>query len=358
MKKKVFALLLVLSLLLGLAGCGNEAGTAESNTPASPATQESEPASGGEIGGDPADNSLTGKTVAINVPTLAYEFFAKIGTDLQALGKEMGFSVVVDSCDGDQSKQSDQLMNYISMGIDVVAVVPVETTGCLDAMAALKEADICVINLLGSLVGYEDSYSYSIIQDEHEVGKGAAELAAAWIESNFPDAEDGSVEVVIFEKNTDPDAIARSQGLYEIENLCSKAKVVNNYDFGNTTDTEVKAQEYADMMFVEYPNVQVVLAYSADMSTAVDEIALQQASLDETFAIYSVDWTERLGSKLAASDDGGSYIRGTSACWVNLANNIVSLINGEIPVDENNEFASGSWKVTPDTLEEYLNIIG
>ena len=360
--KKLLALILALAMSLSLAACG----TGDTNNPASSpsaAPSASSPAENSPSAPEsnapeaPAGSAIEGKTIAINVPTLMYEFFAKIGTDLEALGKEKGFNVVVDSCDGDQSRQSDQLMNYISMDIDYVAVVPVETTGCLDAMAALKAEGICVINLLGSLVGYEDSYSYSIIQDEYEVGKGAAELAAEWIEANFPDAADGSIEVAIFEKNANPDAIARSQGLYEIENLTSKAKVVVNYDFGNTSDTEVKAQEYADMMFVEHPDIKIVLTYSADMATSVDEIALQQPAVDEKFGVFSVDWTERLGSKLESSSNGGSYVRGTSACWVNLANNIVGLINGEVAVDENNEFASGSWKVSPETLAEYLDII-
>ena len=363
--KRLIALLLALSLstLLCLTGCGAPAEGGGTSAPADSAPADPEPSASSsapkdvEEPAEPSGSSLEGKTIAINVPTLSYEFFAKIGTDLEALGKEMGFNVVVDSCDGDQSKQSDQLMNYISMDIDYLAVVPVETTGCLDAMAALKAEGIVVINLLGSLVGYEDSYSYSIIQDEFEVGKGAAELAAEWIDATFPDAEDGSVEVAIFEKNTSPDAIARSQGLYEVENLTSKARVVVNYDFGNVTDTEVKAQEYADMMFVDNPDVKVVLSYSADMATAVDEIALRQnISNPDEFAIYSVDWTERLGTKLASSSVGESYIRGTSACWVNLASNIVALINGELDVDENNEFGSGSWKVTPETLDEYLEI--
>lgn len=304
------------------------------------------------------EDPLAGKTVAVNVPTLAYEFFAKIGTDMQAIGEERGFKVVVDSCDGNQSTQSDQLINYTTMGVDYVAVVPVETTGCLDAMKQMKDAGITVINLLGSLVGYEESYSYSIVQDEFEVGKGAAEIAAEWIEANFPDAEDGSIGVAIFEKNTDPDAIARSEGLHEIENLTSKAKLLVSYDFDNGTDADMKAQEYADMMFVQYPDIKCIISYQASYATSVDEVALKQVGLNgEEFGIFSVDWTELLGAKLASSPDGDSYIRGTSACWVNLANNIVALIDGELPIDENNEFASGSWKVTPDTLQDYLDII-
>lgn len=368
--KRLFALVLALCMVmaLGLTGCGAKTEESGTSTPAPASsgadadTEDEAPAPGDEQTPaedivDAAGSELVGKTIAINVPTLSYEFFAKIGTDLEALGDEMGFNVVVDSCDGDQSKQSDQLMNYISMDIDYVAVVPVETTGCLDAMASLKAADIVVINLLGSLVGHEDSYSYSIIQDEFEVGKGAAELAADWIEATFPDAEDGSIEVGIFEKNTSADAIARSQGLYEIENLTSKAKIVVNYDFSNATDVAMRAQEYADMMFVENPDIKVVLSYEADMSISVDEIALQQnLSNPDEFAIFSVDWTELLGTKLASSPDGDSFIRGTSACWVNLAGNIVALINGELDVDENNEFGSGSWKVTPETLDEYLEI--
>lgn len=360
--KKTLSLLLTLCMLLALCACGGNNAPAETEKPIEATAQTAEeavtPEETQEAEPTEATDSIVGKTIAINVPTLAYEFFAKIGTDLEALGEELGFTVVVDSCDGDQSKQSDQLMNYISMDIDIVAVVPVEATGCLDAMAALKADGICVINLLSSLVGYEDSYSYSIVQDEFEVGKGEAELAAEWIEENFPDAEDGSVEVAIFERNTGTDAIARSQGLYEIENLTSKAKVVVSYDFSNSSDTEVKAQEYADMIFVQHPEIKVVLAYSADMATAVDEVALQQPSVGNGFTIFSVDWTERLGAKLAESENGGSYIRGTSACWVNLANNIVALINGELEVDENNEFGSGSWKVTTDTLAEYLEITG
>ena len=352
-----FLLALCMAMMLCLTGCGAPANQDASSAPAGSASGSSGGQQETEDQAQSTGSTIEGKTIAVNVPSLSYEFFAKIGKDLEALGKELGFNVVVDSCDFDQSKQSDQLMNYTSMDIDYVAVVPVETTGCLNAMAALKAEGIVVINLLGSLAGYEDSYNYSIVQNEFEVGTGAAELAAEWIDATFPDAEDGSIGVAIFEKNTSSDAISRSEGLYEVEKLTSKAKVVVNYDFGNITDTEVKAQEYADMMFVDNPEVKVVLTYQADMATAVDEIALRQNIQNpDQFAIFSVDWTERLGTKLASSPDGESYIRGTSACWVNLASNIVALINGELEVDENNEYGSGSWKVTPENLDEYLEI--
>ena len=353
--KRIWATLLamVMCFSLVLAGCSSSSSDEEEDVSADAETSEDASADSEE---ETSENVLTGKTIALNVPATANEFFAKIGTDLEALGEEYGFEVIVDSAEGDQSQQSDQLTNYLSMDIDYVAVIPVETTGCLDAMAALKDAGIVVINMLGSLVGYEESYDYSIVQDEHAVGQGAAELAAEWIEENYPDAEDGSVKVAIYEKNTDSDAISRSEGLYEIENLTSKATVVVSYDFDNSTDTEAEAQEDADMMFLEYPDIDIVLCYSYDMALPVDEVALLQSEVSDGFAIFSVDWTERMEDKLIASESGESYVRGTSACWVNLAKNIVALINGELELDENNEYGSGSWLVTYDNLEEYLEL--
>ena len=357
MKKRLLALVISAAMAVGmLAGCAvPAAGTAGGESAAAPAAAEAEAQA--EEAAEPAGEG--GFKIALNVPTTQYEFFAKIGTDLEALGKEQGFEVYVDSCDGDLSRQADQMQNYISMGVDYVAVVPVETFGLIDAMTQVKAAGIKVINLLGSIADYPDAYDLGIIQDNKAVGAGAAELASDWINATFPDAEDGSIEVAIFEKNTDPEAQARSQGLYEIENLNSKCKVVVNYDFANTTDTQQKAQEYATEMFVQHPDVKLVLCYQADMTTAVDEVCLTENIAEpDKFAIFSVDWTDLLGQKLAGNADNSSYIRGTSACWVNLAGNIVALIKGELPVNEYNEYSSGSWKVTLDTLEEYCNITG
>jgi ribose transport system substrate-binding protein len=316
------------------------------------AIAESAPAAG-------ASGGKTGFTIALNVPTLQYEFFAKIGKDLQALGKEKGFSVKVDGCDMDLNTQASQLQNYISMKVDYIAVVPVETFGLVDTMTKCKAAGIKVINLLGSLKDNKGAYDFSIVQDNYAVGKGAAELAADWINATFPNAANGSIQVAVFEKNTDPDAKSRSKGLHAIEQLTPKAKVVVSYDFPNSTDTQQKAQEFASSMFVSNPDVKCILAYSADMSTAIDETCLtKKIAKPKEFAIYSVDWTQLLGQKLSSSVANGSYIRGTSACWVYLAKNIYGVINGSLKLDSHNEFASGSWKVTPKTIDEYVKITG
>lgn len=85
------------------------------------------------------------------------------------------------------------------------------------------------------------------------------------IEKTFPDAEDGSVEIAIIEERDSDDAIRRSDGLHEIEKLTSKAKVV--YVAEQTiTDGATKAQELADALFLQHPDVKCILTYGTDIA--------------------------------------------------------------------------------------------
>ena len=134
MKKKVISLILAATMVATMAtGCGNSSGettttdNAASTTTdaAAPATEASDTAAAATeaAGGDYAD-----KKVGVCIYQFSDNFMTLFRTELENYLVEQGFSkdniTIVDGAN-DQATQTGQIDNFISEGVDVLIVNPV-----------------------------------------------------------------------------------------------------------------------------------------------------------------------------------------------------------------------------------------
>ena len=154
MKKKVISLILAATMVATMAtGCGNSSGettttdNAASTTTdaAAPATEASDTAAAATeaAGGDYAD-----KKVGVCIYQFSDNFMTLFRTELENYLVEQGFSkdniTIVDGAN-DQATQTGQIDNFISEGVDVLIVNPVNSSSAATITDKVVAADIPLV---------------------------------------------------------------------------------------------------------------------------------------------------------------------------------------------------------------------
>lgn len=296
---------------------------------------------------------MTGKKVDFSPVMMSSEFFAGMSDDMEAYFTANGMKYSSADANGDVQTQIQNLENFVQMDMDYIIMFAVDASAICDAAIAARSQGKFVINI-GTVLEQRDAYDVCINVDQFDSGAVVSQMAAEWIEKTFPDAADGSVEVAIIEERDSDDAIRRSDGLHEIEKLTSKAKVV--YVAEQTiTDGATKAQELADALFLQHPDVKCILTYGTDIAQGSDEIALQKVENKDQFAIFTVDTPEFIRNKIKESADNTSTIRGTVMLGEGTPYTCYKLMDGswmDRVVD--GVYAERCIAITLDTMSQYF----
>ena len=300
-----------------------------------------------------AGEDMTGKKVGFSPVMMSSEFFAGMSDDMEAYFTEQGMEYSSADANGSVETQVQNVENFVSMGMDYIIMFAVDASAICDAAIAARDAGAFVINI-GTVLEQRDAYDVCINVDQFESGAVVAQMAAEWIEETFPDAEDGSIEVSILEERDSEDAIRRSDGLHEIENLCSKAKVT--YVAEQTiSDGATKAQELTEMLFLNNPDVKCIITYGTDMAQGSDEIALGKVENKDEFAIFTVDTPEFIRGKIKESQDNTSLIRGTVMLGEGTPYTCFKLMDGSwMDRVEDGVYAERCIPITLETMSEYF----
>lgn len=300
-----------------------------------------------------AGEDMTGKKVGFSPVMMSSEFFAGMSDDMEAYFTEQGMEYSSADANGSVETQVQNVENFVSMGMDYIIMFAVDASAICDAAIAARDAGAFVINI-GTVLEQRDAYDVCINVDQFESGAVVAQMAAEWIEETFPDAEDGSIEVAILEERDSEDAIRRSDGLHEIENLCSKAKVT--YVAEQTiSDGATKAQELTEMLFLNNPDVKCIITYGTDMAQGSDEIALGKVENKDEFAIFTVDTPEFIRGKIKESQDNTSLIRGTVMLGEGTPYTCFKLMDGSwMDRVEDGVYAERCIPITLETMSEYF----
>ena len=140
MKKKVVSVILAMTMVASMAmGCGNSAGsTASDNTTTNDAATTDDAAAPSTEAADVADaaastanGDLADKKVGVCIYQFADNFMTLFRGELESYLIEQGFSkeniTIVDGAN-DQGTQSNQIDNFITQGVDVLIINPVNSS--------------------------------------------------------------------------------------------------------------------------------------------------------------------------------------------------------------------------------------
>lgn len=279
--KKVLSLLLSALIALSMVGCG-ETDTNGDNT--------SEEGS---------------HYVGFSVMTLSDSYLVDEGEKLKKMCEEQGYKCTVMGAEGVAATQVTQIENMITEGCDIILICPIDIDALHDVIKKANDAGVAVCYIGTPFEGDED-IAVALTADQYDFGYQAAVAASNWVDENYPDAADGSIEAAIFKNTSAALFVQRAQGMEQIETLNSKIKVVEEYDLVGQDNANAKVQEYTDQLLMAHPNVQVIISHSSDYGTAINEVIARTSTVDPSnMGIFSDDWLESAADLIR--DDSSAF---------------------------------------------------
>lgn len=313
-------------------------------------------ASASAFGSEDQEWFPAGSKVGFSAMTLGAEFFANLDDTCKEYFTENGYEYVSMSFEMNTATQVTDIENMINMGCDAICLFVSDEAAIVDVCKRALAEGIKVYPI-ATWVKDREAYTFCQGTDQRKTGVGTAQMAADWIEKTFPDAEDGTIEVVVIGNTQTEEANDRTEGFYEVENFTSKAKVVEMFDLSGATDTNIKAQEYTDIIVSKYPDCKVILCYGVDVELGVNEVIMRTPGIDyEHFAAFGVDTSMVAYQLIADSVNNTSVLRGTYNLGDDLAMSVYRLVTGQNNdlADEMGYISEDGTPVTAENVADFL----
>ncbi|MDO4274340.1 MAG: sugar ABC transporter substrate-binding protein [Eubacteriales bacterium] len=249
---------------------------------------------------------ISGKSVGYLMPDTSESFLSWLSNGVKEKFAEDGVNVDIADAAGDSAKQISQIENFAAAKTDLIIVMAVDPTSVGDALKRAQEAGTKVM-VAGSDTGVYDA---SMMTDQYDDGCQMAEMAAAWIDEIYPDAEPGSIEVALLESRDTPEASLRCDGMNTIEELSDKVTIVQTV--GGIKDN-ANAQAAMENIMQVNPDIKVVLCYNSGAGMGVNEFAMRAGSPvkdPSKFAAFSSDTDDASLELVAKSATDEAVLRG------------------------------------------------
>jgi len=267
--KRIIALLLALIICLGLVACGAKEAPAEekkeeTSAPAEEKKEETkeeapkEEAKTEEPEGIVVDKDGDGRIkTAMLTFALSTEQWQLMSSGVEKIGPDYGFDVTVIDCDGNATKQVEQIESCIEAGYECLMVSPCDSAAVINVLETAHSKGIAVATLDG---GVTPAHAYLGV-DEHANAYVCGKATAEWVNENWPDKEEVNFALLTWEY--DASCVKRGQGLLDgfTENYKGKTNVICEI-------SPVDAAEAVTMLesaFQAY-KIDVCLAIAADQA--------------------------------------------------------------------------------------------
>ncbi|MCF0134243.1 MAG: sugar ABC transporter substrate-binding protein [Blautia sp.] len=298
-----------------------------------------------------------GKKIGMTVPTLASDFINYLTQAAQAtVAEELGCDMQIDSCDGDVTKQIEQIENYVTMGMDLIIVFPVngEALGTV-----VKNAVDAGVPVFGFAMEIPNVTSEMISAEETVMGSACGDMANEWINETFADRGDGEVNVYVLRGSTQPEIVVRSDAIVEALKTNPKNNIIEE-ESENQDDRNV-ARRMTENQFNANPDIDVIVTCNAESALGAESFIMSSDSpvADMSkFAIFTVDETDEVDAKISASLTDESALRGTISMG-GIPDTIADLMKGIVPILTESEIIpriDGSiFPIDDSNIEEYMN---
>lgn len=243
--------------------------------------------------------------------------------------------VQVSSADNDANMQASQLQNYTTMGVDELVVMPVEASSVEGVLTDAVNAGIKVV--VAGTKPADGAYTAMANVNQFMTGSYCAQMAKLWVDANYPDAAEGSIECAVLGSSLNEDSAQKTKGLYQFqepylknvegEYIDSSGNVVEEADRVENpaycpklklvaeTDAEMfqAGQTAMQNILTTNSNVRVVIAYAADGACGASQAIMDAGfSADElaAFGAFGTGAMEPEMEVLKASANGEGVLRG------------------------------------------------
>lgn len=287
--KKVIALLLILTMTIGIAACGAQTAA----TTAAATTKTSAAATGAAETTAALETAAAVKapediTIGVTFQGLSDEYIVRLSTAFQAKAKELGVNLIVSDGQMNAEKQVGQVENFIAQGVDVIVMNPISMDGCAPAVDAAVAAGIPILTLI-SITSNQDLATAYVGSNSVESGEIEAKMLVEDLGGK------GNI-VVMFGQMGHDAQIGRYEGLNNIIKG-TDIKIVAEQTGNWSREEGMKLMENwlsADM------SIDAVVAQNDAMALGALQVLLEKG-LETKIKVYGID---AQGEALQAVEDG------------------------------------------------------
>ncbi|MFA9422081.1 MAG: sugar ABC transporter substrate-binding protein [Sedimentibacter sp.] len=310
--KKISLLLLALTLVFSITACSKTESPAETEKPA----ETAEPA--------------VQKIVGYCPPALSDSWLALNAREYDKLFTAAGYKFVSSDGQFNISTQIEQMENYAAMGASVVIAQPVNVAAYEPVVKALREKGTKVI-FIADVPDYDVDGGY--LTDEKALGKMVANMAIAWMDKEYPDAEPGSVHVAALTLTERPSSAIRCAAMLEALTADPRVKIVYTKENISLTPEGLDATKEALALDKD---IKMVVSFNDALLIGANSAFLVENDIDKSkVACFGGSYSEAGADLIKQSETNESVVRGLVDFGDDYFERMFALcegsLNGEIP---------------------------
>lgn len=266
--------------------------------------------------------------IGVSLPNQATSLNVGIYEDVKALFEKEGYTVKVQSAEDKSTDQKQQIEAFITMGVKMIVVAPVEMGTIEESLKNARNKGIKVV-VSGASDITDGCYDAVTVSNEYLVGTYIALLAKHWVESHFD--ESSKFSTLIMKSSLAADPISRSNGMAQIKEEWLKN---DNGDYidksGNVVTEENRVENPAYCALVAKneiievqmgmsdtgkalvqnaltndPNVRVVLMYGSLFAAGASQYIVDNYTNLDDFGIFGGGVSGNEGAYLLGSLSDG-----------------------------------------------------
>ncbi|MGD0878519.1 MAG: substrate-binding domain-containing protein [Anaerolineales bacterium] len=265
-------------------------------------------------------NQPTQQTTATVAPTPAKKYsigFVNLGPGavLQAYVDEYqkamtnaGWDATNTDGNFDPTTQTAQIENYIAEKVDVLVVFPVSGDAISSTVDKAMAAGIKVISFVNP------TQHYDVLMDANDKVTAAytCEMAAKWVDENFPNAANGSVKAYVLTYAANQTNVDQSTPLLQIEQYSSKIKLEGQYQLPD--EAVATGVTVAENVYTTNPDINLFLTAQPQVALGISNYFTSLNSPIKDYSnigIFTINGSDEVYNAIKVSADNKSPFRGT-----------------------------------------------
>jgi ribose transport system substrate-binding protein len=280
------------------------------------------------------------KSVGMTVGDLANPFFVKVARTAEAKAKEYNSNVKFTALSGsyDVNNQTNQIDDFVSSGVDLILLAPVDSKGIAPAVTRAKSAGVVVIAVGDRANGGVDA---TVLSDHVQAGQ----LDGKYIAQRL----NGKGQIVIVNGPPVSAVFERVKGALEVLSGYPGIKVLSQDQ--NANGSRDGGLRVMTDLLTAFPKIDAVFAINDPTAIGCDLAAKQAQRTD--FFIVGVDGSPDAAALLKSKE--GLFVATCSQDADTIAQRSVEvgyeILNGKKP--ETTEILIPGRMITRDNVDEY-----
>jgi ABC-type sugar transport system substrate-binding protein len=216
--------------------------------------------------------------IGVSLPNQSTSLNVGIGEKIQEVFAAKGYDVKVQSAEDSSTSQKAQLDAFITMGVKMIVMAPVEMGTVEETLAKARSQGIkVVVSGVNSIA--DDAYDACTVSNEYLVGSYVALLAKHWVEEKY--TESSTFSTLILRSSLAADPIARSNGMASLKEPYLKNNAGDYIDASGAVVSEDKkvANPCYSSIVASHPIKEVMMGTSDTGKALVQNALVEDANV-------------------------------------------------------------------------------